>query len=44
MLFFGHIGITAGVAKAYDILVSMSRPGNSHQTDSSVKFGTFNGR
>ena len=40
MLLFGHIGITAGVVKACDILVSMTRPDNSHQPDSSFKFGT----
>ena len=40
MLLFGHIGITAGVVKAYDILVSMTKPGSSYQLDSSSKLGT----
>jgi len=39
MLLFGHIGITAGVVKACDTLVSMSRPDNSYQPDSSSGFG-----
>ncbi len=38
-MFFGHIGITAGVVKACDVLVSMARPGNSYQPDSDLKFG-----
>lgn len=37
MLLFGHIGITAGVVKAGDILASMTRPDNSYQMDSSSK-------
>ncbi len=39
MLLFGHIGITAGVVKACDALVSMSRPDNSYEPDSSSRFG-----
>ena len=39
MLLFGHIGITAGVVKACDILVSMSRPDSSYESGSSSKFG-----
>jgi len=44
MLLFGHTGITAGVVKACDILVSMTKPGNSYQPDSSSKFTTVSGR
>ena len=44
MLFFGHIGITAGVVKACDILVSMTRPDNSYQPDSGLKFGKIIGK
>ncbi len=40
MLLFGHIGITAGVVKACDILASMTKPGSSYELDSSLKFGT----
>ena len=40
MLLFGHTGITAGVVKAYDILVSMTKHGNSYRLDSSSKLGT----
>ena len=40
MLLFGHIGITAGVVKAYDILVSMAKPGSSYQLNPSAKFST----
>ena len=43
MLFFGHIGITAGVVKGFDILVSVTRPGNSRQPDSKLRFGTVVG-
>ena len=43
MLLFGHIGITAGVVKTCDILGSMTKPGNSHQLDSSLRFGTVIG-
>ncbi len=39
MLLFGHIGITAGVVKACDILVSVSRPDNSYDSGSSSRFG-----
>lgn len=39
MLLFGHIGITAGVVKACDTLVSMSRPDNSYEPGSSSRFG-----
>ncbi len=44
MLFFGHIGITAGVGKACAILVSRTKPGNSYESDSSSKFSTVIGR
>ncbi|MFC2021853.1 metal-dependent hydrolase [Chloroflexota bacterium] len=44
MLFFGHIGITAGVAKAFEILETVTKPNNSHESDSSLKFGTVIGR
>ena len=40
MLLFGHIGITAGVVKACDVLASMPKPGRSYEPDSSLKFGT----
>jgi len=43
MLLFGHIGITAGVAKACDILASMTEPGNGNEPHSSMKFGTVIG-
>ncbi len=39
MLLFGHIGITAGVVKACDTLVSMSRPDNSYEPGSNSRFG-----
>ena len=39
MLLFGHIGITAGVVKACETLVSVSRPDNSYQSGSSSRFG-----
>ena len=39
MLLFGHIGITAGVVKACDTLVSMSRPDNSYEPGSGSRFG-----
>lgn len=39
MLLFGHIGITAGVVKACDILASASRPDNSYDSGSSSRFG-----
>ena len=42
-MFFGHIGITVGVVKACDILVSMTNPSSSYQLDSSSKSGTVNG-
>ncbi len=44
MLFFGHIGITAGAVKACEILVSMTKPGGSYQPDSSSKFSTVIGK
>ncbi|MFC1864496.1 hypothetical protein ACFLYG_01545 [Chloroflexota bacterium] len=44
MLLCGHIGITAGVVKAYDILVSMPEPDNISPLDSGLKFGTVIGR
>ena len=34
MLFFGHMGITVGVAKACDILLSVAKPDNSQESDS----------
>lgn len=40
MLLFGHIGITAGVVKAYDILASMTVPGSRYQSGSSLKINT----
>jgi len=39
MLLFGHIGITAGVVKACDTLVSVSRPDDSYEPGSSSRFG-----
>ena len=39
MLLFGHIGITAGVVKACDTWVSMSRHDNSYESGSSSRFG-----
>ncbi len=39
MLFFGHIGITAGIVKACDILVSTTKPDSSYQPDSSSRSG-----
>lgn len=39
MLLFGHIGITAGVVRACDILVLVSRPDNSYESGSSSRFG-----
>jgi len=44
MLLFGHIGITAGVVKACDILVSMTEPVSSYQPDSSLKLARVIGR
>jgi len=38
-MLFGHIGITAGVVKACDILVSVRRPDNSYESGSSSRFG-----
>ncbi len=35
-MLFGHIGITAGVGKACDILMSATKPGNSYNPDSSI--------
>ena len=43
MLLFGHIGITAGAAKAYDMLASMTKSGNSDQPGSNPKFGMVTG-
>lgn len=43
-MLFGHIGITAGVVKACDILVSMPKPGSSYHSDVGLKFGTVIGR
>ncbi len=40
MLLFGHIGITTGVVKAYDILASMTKPGSKYQPGSSLKIST----
>lgn len=39
MLFFGHIGITAGIVKACDMLVSTTKAGHSYQPDSSSRSG-----
>ncbi len=39
MLFFGHIGITAGIVKACDILVSKTKPDSSYQSDSNSRSG-----
>ena len=36
MLFFGHLGITAGVSKACDILLSMTKPGGSYQLSDNI--------
>lgn len=44
MLFFGHIGITAGVGKACDILLSITGPDNSHQPDSGSSLGAGTGK
>jgi len=44
MLLFGHIGITAGVVRACDVLVSMPKSGSSYQSDVSLKFGAVIGR
>ncbi len=41
MLLFGHIGITAGVVKACDILAPITKPVNSHPLHSSSRFGKF---
>ena len=40
MLLFGHTGITAGVVKACEILISMNSPVSQYQPDSSLKFAT----
>ena len=39
MLLFGHMGITVGIARACDILASVTKP-DKHQSDSSLKLGT----
>ncbi len=44
MLLFGHIGITTGVVKACDILVSVNRPDNSYESGSSSRFGIVIGK
>ncbi len=44
MLFFGHIGITAGATKACDIFLSMTKPGNSQESDSRSKIAPAIGR
>jgi inner membrane protein len=44
MLFFGHIGITAGVAKACDIFLSMAKPDNSQESVSRSKITAVIGR
>jgi len=36
MLFFGHLGITTGVSKACDILLSMTRPGGGYQLSDNI--------
>ena len=40
MLLFGHIGITTGVVKAYNILASMTMPDSRYQPGSSLKIST----
>ncbi len=44
MLVFGHLGITVGVAKACDILLSRAKPDNSQESDSHSKIATVTGR
>ena len=44
MLLFGHIGITAGAAKACDIFLSMAKPGNSQESDSHSEIAPVIGR
>lgn len=44
MLFFGHIGITMGAAKAYDILLSMAEPDNSPESGSRSKITAVIGK
>ncbi len=44
MLLFGHIGVTAGVVKACDILTSMNRTDSSRQPDSGLNFSTIIGK
>ena len=44
MLFFGHIGIAVGAAKACDIFLSMAKPGNSQESDSRSNIATIIGR
>ncbi len=36
MLFFGHLGITAGVSKACDILLSMTKSGGGYQLSDDI--------
>lgn len=40
MLLFGHIGITTGVVKAYDILAAMTMSGSRYEPGPSLKIGT----
>jgi len=44
MVFFAHIGITAGAAKACDIVLSVAKPGNSQESDSQAKIVPVIGR
>ena len=44
MLLFGHIGITVGVAKACDILLSMAEPDNSQESGSRSKITAVIGK
>lgn len=44
MLFFGHIGITMGVVKGCDILLSMAEPDNSQESSSRSKITAVIGK
>ncbi len=44
MLLFGHIGITAGVVKVYDILVPVTKIGKGSQSNSNSEFGMVIGK
>ena len=39
MLFLGHIGITAGIFKACDVVMSMAKSGDGYRPDSGSKHG-----